>query len=387
MKAKRALLGGAVALVLAGFLAGCNLKARFTAYPSSGKAPLTVVFDASSSTVEFARIVSYEWDFGDGTKGRGVRVYHTYTKPGAYRVKLTVTASDGEVSTAELIVVVTENVGNNKMPAWSPDGRWIAFVSDRDENEELYLISADGKELVRLTNNAAVDTEPAWTPGGDKLLFVSNRDGQKECDIYVFNMKNKEITRLTYRPDVWDANPSWTPSARKEIGTSYMVFASNMDGNQEIYLFNLSDFSWTRLTYSNNPSYQPSISPDGTKVAFTRAVSPENTEIFVVDIQTKSIRQLTFSKGQDITPRWSPDGTKISFATNRDGNWEIYTMNVDGSGLKNLTNNDKSDDQWPSWSPDGQYIVFQSNRTGRFELFIMFAADGTGQKQLTGVGE
>ncbi len=83
----------------------------------------------------------------------------------------------------------------------------------------------------------------------------------------------------------------------------------------------------------------------------------------------------------DAHPSWSPDGKQIAFETNRDGNWEIYLMNVDGSGLVNISNHE-SRDQWPSWSPDGSRIAFQSYRDGNWEIYVM-NADGTEQQRLT----
>lgn len=401
-------------LVVAGLVSGCNVDVQLTASPRSGDAPLTVVFDASGSTVVMATIRSYEWDFGDGATGSGVRVYHTYDKPGRYTVRLVVRASDGEMGTATTSILVTEppvdtdddgipdssdecpnqpgpkeNKGcplapNNMMPAWSPDGQWIAFVSDRDANLELYIVSADGTNLTRLTTNNYIDTEPAWTPGGERLAFVSNRDGQKRLDIYTYDPETKQFSRLTFRDVGWDADPSWTPSIQEGAVSQYIVFASDRDGNKEIYTMNITDLSWTRITFSNNADFQPTISPDGKKISYVSEISDGNTEIFVMDSDGRNIRQLTFNPAKDTTPRWSPDGTKIAFASNRDGNWEIYTMDIDGGNKKNLTANDKGEDEWPSWSPEGQYLAFQTNRTGSYEIFTMLAKDGTRQKRLTG---
>jgi len=274
-------------------------------------------------------------------------------------------------------------VADNTMPAWSPDGTRIAFVSNRDGNLELYLVNVDTLEATRVTTNAAIDQEPSWTPGGGMIAFCSNRDAQKGLDIYEMHPVSKHLTRLSFTKLGWDCDPSWTPTT---AGTpsKYIVFASNRDGNNEIYKMDIDTLAVTRLTFREKTSDKgPTISPDGTKIAFQSFIEG-NWEIFVMDSDGRNIKRLTFNPKDDIEPAWSPTGDKIAFTTFRDGNAEIYTMDPDGSNKKNLTNND-ADDEYPTWSPDAAMIAFQSNRTGHWQIWRMNSADGTAQKQLTGL--
>jgi len=106
-----------------------------------------------------------------------------------------------------------------------------------------------------------------------------------------------------------------------------------------------------------------------------------NRDVFVINVDGTGLTNLTHnSTYQDLRPAWSPDGKKIAFQTNRDGNDEIYVMNADGSNPTRLTSNENSD-QAPDWSPDGR-IVFQSDRDRNFEIWAM-NADGSGLTQLT----
>ena len=91
--------------------------------------------------------------------------------------------------------------------------------------------------------------------------------------------------------------------------------------------------------------------------------------------------RLTDVPESDLYPAWSPTNL-IAFNSYRDGNWEIYLMNTNGTNQKNLTNNSTGDDLFPAWSPDGSKIAFQSNRDGAYEVYVM-NADGTGQTRLT----
>lgn len=103
--------------------------------------------------------------------------------------------------------------------------------------------------------------------------------------------------------------------------------------------------------------------------------------IFEFDFAAKKVIKLTHDDFDNLNPVWSPDGKRITFVSNRSGNWDIWMMNADGTGLKPLTTQ-PSEDRFPAWNPDGQRIAFASNRSGNWDIWIM-DADGAQQKQLT----
>ena len=145
------------------------------------------------------------------------------------------------------------------------------------------------------------------------------------------------------------------------------------------------------IRFSNvkaSPNSKIAMSPDGKRIAFASQIQDNqsqgiNLNIYLFTIADNSVKQLTVNAGDNANPTWSPDGTQLAFASNRDGKWEIYRMNVDGSGLENLTNTPDSDDNFPAWSPgDGSYIAFVTNRDGNWEIYRM-NTQGGGLKNLT----
>jgi Tol biopolymer transport system component len=249
----------------------------------------------------------------------------------------------------------------------------IAFSSTRDvNNQEIYVMNADGSDVTRLTNDASRDSDPSWSPDGEKITFQTTRDGNNE--IYVMNADGSGQTRLTNNP-ASEEFPSWSPDSTK------IAFKSSRDGNFEIYVMNADGSGQTRLT--NNPSAdgEPGWSPDGEKIVFN-SNRDGNNEIYVMNADGSGQTRLTNNPSADGSSGWSPDGEKIVFDSTRDGNFEIYVMNAaDGSNPTRLTNNAEWDIE-PSWSPDGSRITFISTRDGNFEIYVM-NADGSGQTNIT----
>ena len=235
---------------------------------------------------------------------------------------------------------LTNNDAEEGYPAWSPDGRRIAFESGQDGNTEIYVMNADGSGQTRLTDNALTDWSPAWLPDGNRIAFASDRDGNWE--IYVMNADGSGQTRLTDNGAI-DMIPTWSPDGQ------HIAFQSDRDGNWEIYVMNADGSGQSRLTNAVADDTAPAWSPDGRQIAFTSS-RDGNPEIYVMNADGSGQTRLTDAAYIDSKPTWSPDGRQVAFVSYRDGNAEIYMMNVDGSEQINLTNNETWDD-WPSWSP------------------------------------
>lgn len=153
-----------------------------------------------------------------------------------------------------------------------------------------------------------------------------------------------------------------------------IAFASDRDGNFEIYTMDADGSNLSRLTEDLGEDRQPAWSPDGTRLAFVSS-RDGNAEIYVMNADGSSPTRLTTNDASDLAPTWSPDGASIVFVSNRTGNDDIFRLNAtDGSGVTNLTN-DVDDDFSPAFAPDGQTIVFASNRAGgQYEIYRMDAA-------------
>ena len=216
------------------------------------------------------------------------------------------------------------------------------------------------------------------TPEPDgKLAFASERDGNYE--IYVVNPDGGGLTRLT-NSEFTDREPVWSPDG------SRIAFVSDRSGNLEIYVMAATGDAGgfnppTRLTNDPADDSSPVWSPDGSKIAFVSNRSGTDN-IFVMDANGSNQANLSNTlNGDDNEPTWSPDGARIAFASNRDVNDEIYTMNATGSAQTNISNNANGEDRHPSWA--GNRIAFQSSRDGNDEIYIMNADNGSGQTRLT----
>jgi Tol biopolymer transport system component len=227
------------------------------------------------------------------------------------------------------------------LPAWSRDGKKIAFEYNRDaagrpaRRSEIYLMNADGTGLKRLTRNAVFDGDPSWSPDGRYVVFESERDGNSE--LYQADVRTLKVKRLTNHK-AFDGDPTWSPFGRG------IAFTSTRTGNREIFLM--------RFDSEKGPSPR------------------------------SQLLNLTNNRASDFDPTWSPDGELVTFVSDRDGNLEVYATN-DRFLLRRLTTNPALD-AFPAWSPDNRSIVFVSDRNdpGNRDLYVM-KSDGTSVKRLT----
>jgi TolB protein len=208
------------------------------------------------------------------------------------------------------ITSITNSPGDDIEPAWSADGRKIAFTSKRDGHFEIYWMNADGSRQTRLTDSPEDKHYPAWSPDGEKIAFATVENGQS--DLFVINVDGTGLARLTNSSDANERYPDWSPDGKQ------MLFSSFGGKDSGIYRMNA----------------------DGSKIKLILA-------------------------GPLHHPKWSPDGKKIAFDGEPAGcKFEIYVMNADGSGLSQVTNHPKGCggyNKHPGWSPDGKALVYYSS--------------------------
>jgi Tol biopolymer transport system component len=244
---------------------------------------------------------------------------------------------------------MTNHLGWDDDPAWSPDGSRIAFRSNRDGNWEIYVMNADGSAVTRLTNNAAFDAEPEWSPDGTQIAFSSDRYvtnwGVRVWGIYIMKPDGSAVRAPT--PPAGYSYPDWSPDGQK------ITFHSQRDGaavypTDDIWVVNVDGSALTRLTNRDGFDGYAAWSPDGSQIAFNSGF-----QIYVVNADGSAPRQI----GVGAKPAWSPDGLQIAFEDTRDGgpccstgyNVELYVVNADGSSPRRLTNHPAYDQQ-PAWS-------------------------------------
>ena len=177
----------------------------------------------------------------------------------------------------------------------------------------------------------------------------------------------------------------------KGVARTKLAWVSDRDGVRlgdtvenrqvkEIYYGDYDGANQRRVTVGRRLNLNPSWSPDARALTYT--TFRPNPDVFVSLIYQGVLQNPTKGIGTNYLPVFSPDGKQIAFMSGRDGNPEIYAMNVDGSNLRRLTNTQAGDSS-PTWSPSGSQIAFTSDRTGKAQIYVMNSSDGSGVRRLT----
>ena len=280
-----------------------------------------------------------------------------------------------------LLANLTNELGDDDMPAWSPDGSRLLFQSDRDGNQDIFVMQADGSLQTALTRDEGVDVEPDWSADGTLVAFSSDRDGP----YHLFVMSDSGADARALAPSAAnDRAPAWPP--RERLVIDQLAYAGGQPGQMtsNLFLVSMSGGQESSVTQTNALDVTPEWSPNGDRLVFSSDRTGKQ-ELFILSADGgRTVRQLTDGIETALHPAWSPDGMQIAFeAQGENGDWDVWVINSDGSDLRNLTSNSSTDDGNPDWSPDGSQLVFSSNREGSFNLYIL-PMDDTGEvKRLT----
>ncbi len=269
-----------------------------------------------------------------------------------------------------------------------PNGR-IAFESNRSGNTEIFTMGPDGSTQINLTHNPAIDVFPAWSPDGSKITFSSDRAEPGNLDVYVMNADGSNVTRLTDAPGE-DRGTSWTSdsqtivfhSARdRDVSHTFDIWKMNADGTNQTKIFTNGSAAYvcgnstTGIITFNSLSNPLGTNPEG------------DFEIFTMDMNGGNVFQVTNNAVLDSGPKWSPDCTKIVYNSLDAGNsLDIHRIKSDGTNDVDLTNTPGVFDAFAAWSPDGTRIAFSSNRDVNFEIYTMKASTGGDITRLTFTG-
>ena len=289
------------------------------------------------------------------------------------------------------MMTFTAKYTDDYSPAISPDGKWLAFASNRLQNAELYLMDLTTRSLQQLTHTDELDEYmPAFSPDGKSIAFVSERtrggmmlppvqasgSDPKTATIYLMDVDGRNQRPLI---DIEGAQraPVFSPDGQK------IAFESKAPGQEvgggpgstenndtlEIYVIHTDGTNKKQLTHNDVDDGHPTWAPNGKQIAFTAMVG-DIYQIFSVNAMGGTAKQLTFTNASHYHPTFRPDGKRIIYISNAHNHYTIWMMNADGKNKTQLTNHVGAHFE-PSLSRDGKTLVFSSDRSDHMRIYLM----------------
>ena len=256
----------------------------------------------------------------------------------------------------------------------------IVYQATVGKHIQLFTVKPDGSGAHQLTHFTASDAVHAsWSPDGTTLIF--ERDFATHAGIYTMSMAGGDLKSLT--PHGLRGVPAYSPDG------STIVFDRALPHEDALWLMSAKGGSARQLTHNRSSDTSPVFSPDGTRVAFVRELGALRSAVFIVNVDGSGLKQLTswdFNVSSKLD--WSPDGSRIVISspqTDWPGPSNVYTIRPDGAGLTQLTHETKPGvhDLADGFSPDGTKIIFaRTVDGGPFQVYVM-NADGSAVRQLT----
>ena len=265
-------------------------------------------------------------------------------------------------------------------PAFSPDGKSLAFVRNTLDVLELYRVPLSGGPPTQITFDHADIQGIAWTPDGRDLVFSSSRQGSPS--LWRVSAQGGTPQRLPIAGAGWSMRPAISRKGNRLAYTSVNYSVSIWKGS--LTVDHKVSGPLDRFISSTGIEEGPQYSPDGKHIVF-QSTRTGYHEIWRADADGSNTVQLThFSTNLTGTPRWSPDSRQIAFDSRPGGHSQIFVINSEGGQPRQVTQGD-FDSAVPSWSLDGQWIYFASNRSGAWQVWKISPA-GTSPTQITQKG-
>ncbi|MCO7224558.1 hypothetical protein [Pleionea sp. CnH1-48] len=246
-------------------------------------------------------------------------------------------------------------------PAWSPDGKMIAYHKNGEGYQwDLVILTIESGEVKRLTQSPAYDTDVSWSPDSKAIVFRSDRNGDSE--LYLYDLETEQSRLLLSHPGV-DMHPIWSPNGE------HIAFLSRAEGVSQLYLLELKSKSVQKLTTMKQSVFHPSWSPDGLSIYFDSKVG-QFGQIFNIRLKDKQVTQVTKGQFNKIAAKPTKDGKTLWVTVNRQGQWDIEAYSL---AQKTWVAKFASDyhEMKLSLSPGETKGVFsQSNERGEFNLVV-----------------